>query len=227
MKKVLLLLCLLLFTGCSVKYHLDFRDDKFIEDVTLFSVGNEEYNLIKKKEFAPVPAFVNTPVDLEKPKKTDGFEYYSLNAHSNNVYLNYKFDVSDFKDSYLGNLCYSYFKVFETDEDYVVSTDNRFNCSLSTYGVDKIDVVITSNHEVLYSNAHEVNGDEYIWHINESNQDSANIQMSFSKYVVRSKLENFFRNNTVKIVFVGVLMILLGIIFVVIIRIKFNRVNKI
>lgn len=227
MKKLLVLICLLFFTGCSVKYHLDFSDDKFVEDITFLSASSDEYNLIKKKEFAPVPAFVNTPVNLEEPIKTEGFEYYSLKARSNNVYMNYKFDISNLGNSYMANLCYDYFKVFETDEDYVISTGNNFGCSLSTYGIDNIDVVITTNHEVLYSNAHEVVGNEYIWHISDFNKNNANIQVSFSKDVVRSDVENFFRNNSVKIIVAGVLMILFGIGFVIFIRNRSKQVNKI
>lgn len=227
MKKFLLLICLLFFTGCSVKYNLDFKDDKLIENISFLSASNEEYNLIKKKEFAPVPAFVDTPVNLEEPLKTDGFEYYSLKAHSNNVYMNYKFDKKNYGNSYMASLCYDYFKFFETDEDYVISTGNKFNCSFSTYEFDVIDVVITTNHEVLYSNAHEVNGDEYIWHISDANKDNANIQISFSKDVVRTGFEKFIRNNSVIIIIVGLSMLLLGIMFVLFIRVKNKQVNKI
>ena len=225
MKKFLLLIGLVLFTGCSCRYHLDFNGDKFIESVTLFSASGEEYNAIKKNSYAPVPAFINTPINLEEPVKTEGFEYYDMKAKNNNVYLDYKFDISNFKDSYFANISYDYFKVFVGDDDIVLSTDNRFRLNLSTYGVQSVDVVITTNHDVLFNNADEVTDGEYIWHINDVND--ANIQISFSKDYKKSLLSKIFGNYVLRIIIIGVGIILFGVILGIFIRIKYKNVNKI
>lgn len=227
MKKYFALICLLFLTGCSVQYHIDFVDDKVNESVSFINADTNEYNAVKSNDLAPIPSFINSVENLEEPVKNEGTEYYDVSARNNNIYLNYKFGVADFEKSYFANNCYGYFKFFQEEDEFVISTDKSFLCPVSSYGADKVDIVITTNHDVIFNNAHEVVDDKYIWHITPENVDEANIQISFSKNAHKSGLDKVFENYSAKILIVGGVIILLGIVFGVIIRFRYKNVNKI
>ena len=223
MKKIFIIVFLLFITGCTAEYRIDFTDETFSEKIVLYSVDGMEYDAIRNGKHAPVPAFIDTPINLEAPVKTEGFEYYDLNARDNNVYLNYKFDIDNYEKSYFSNICYDYFKVFVEDDAIIVATNDKFRGFTFGYDLDKLDVIITTNHDVLYSNADEVNDDEYIWHITKDNVDDAGIKISFSKEAKKTLLGN--RNVQIILILVGIVLmivVLSGIIYI-----RYKRINKI
>lgn len=227
MKKLFLLVVFLFLTGCSVQYHIDFVDDSVSENISFISANSNEYNAIKSNDFAPIPSFIDSVENLEEPIKNEGTNYYDVSAKNNNIYLDYKFNISDFEKSYFVNNCYGYFKVFQEDSEYVFSTDKKFLCPISTFGADKVDIVITTNHEVIFNNAHEVDGDRYIWHITPDNVDEANIQISFSKSVKKSGVDKIFENYSASVLIFGGIVIALCVVFGIIIRLRYRSVNKI
>ena len=227
MKKILIAFSLILLTGCTAEYRIDFKNDTFTENVIIYSPDNTSYNDILNEKYPPVKAFTYGIENLEEPIKNEGVEYYNLSAKNNNAYLDYEFNIDDFKDSYMANICYDYFRVFQEENEIVISTDKKFKCFFPGRNLDKVDIVITSNHDVLFNNADEVNEGKYIWHITEENKDDANIQISFSKEANRSAFDKAMSNYVVRILVIGGLLILLGITFGIIIRIRYKRVNKI
>lgn len=227
MKKIILVISILLFTGCTAEYHINFIDDKIEENLSFIDAGSNEYNAIKNNDFAPIPSYIDSVENLEEPKKNEGVEYYEVKAKNNNIYLNYKHDISDFNRSYIINNCYSYFRVFEEENEIVFSTDKRFLCDISEYGASTVDIIIETNHEVLFNNAHEIDGDKYIWHITPENKDEANIQISFSKETHKSNFDKVLENYSAKVIIFGGSIIILGIILGIIIRLRYKRVNKI
>lgn len=223
MKKIFILVCFIFMTGCSARYTIEFNDDIINDNLVVFGVNNVEYEAIKNDKFAPIQAFNNALINLEEPVKNEGVEYYDLRAHDGNAYLDYSFDLSDYGDSYFANLCYDYFKVFEEESDIVFSTGKEFKCFFPGYGLDSVDVVIKTNHEVFFSNADSVDGDSYIWHITPDNVNEANIQISFSKESKQSLLNKAFSNYII----VGCLVALVFVFIGFIVYINNKRVNKI
>lgn len=223
MRKYLILLCLIFMTGCSARYTIEFNDDTIDDNISIFSIESSEYEYIKSDNYAPIPAFVDSPFNVENPVKIKGVEYYDVDAHNGNAYLDYKFKLSDYENSYFANTCYDYFKIFEEKDEIVFSTGKKFKCFFPGYDLDSVDVVIKSNHTVLYNNADEINDGEYVWHITKDKKDDANIQISFSKDYKKKRLKiNFFH----VFIYLGIGV---GIIFLIslLIIVRYRRVNKI
>ncbi len=223
MKKILILLVMLFVTGCGAKYSIDFTDDSVTESLVLSSVNSQEYDAIKNGTFAPVPAFKDSAINLEEPVKNEGVEYYDLRAVDNNVQLKYKFSLSDYENSYLGNLCYDYFKVFEEEDSIIFSTNNNFKCFYDWYDIDNFDVVMTTNHDVLFHNADEVTNDAYIWHVSKNTKDDESIQISFSKEAKKT----VFSSGRVKLILIVSGIGLLILVLALIIYVRYKKVNSI
>ena len=223
MKKYLILVCLIFMTGCSARYTIEFNDENISDNLTVYGVDADSYKDIVDGVYAPVPVYEDAIINLEEPVKNEGVEYYNLSGKDGNAYLDYNFKLSDFKDSYFANTCYDYFKIFEEEKEIVFSTGKEFKCFFPGSELETVDVVFKSNHKVLYNNADEVNDGEYIWHINKSNMNNANIQISFSKDYKKSLFTaDFFQILIYAGIGIGVIII---ISLFIIIRNK--RVNKI
>lgn len=223
MKKIILCISILFLTGCSLKYHIDFVDDKFIENISFSDVDEVEYDLVKNGKFAPIPAFNDSLYSVEDPVKVDGIEYYNISAKDKRINFNYEYNLNNFERAYSVGNCYDYFKIFQDNDEIIISTDKKFKCFFPGRNLENVDIVLTTNHTVTYNNADEVNDNEYIWHITKDNKDDANIQISFSKdYKNKFLGKDFFE----VLVYAG---FGIGIIFIFLffILIKNKRVNKI
>ena len=223
MKKFLMLICLIFMTGCSAKYTIEFNGNEIKDNLSIYKVDSDSYNYIKNGTFAPVQAFKDAVTNLEEPIKSDGVEYYNADANDGNAYFDYKFKLSYFERSYFANTCYDYFKVFEEKDEIVFSTGKKFKCFFPGYDLDTVDVVIKSNHRILYNNADEVNDDEYIWHITKDNKDDANIQISFSKDYKKEFLKRDYFQILIYIGIAGAVALLISLFIII----KNKRVNKI
>ena len=105
MKKFLMLICLIFMTGCSAKYTIEFNGNEIKDNLSIYKVDSDSYNYIKNGTFAPVQAFKDAVTNLEEPIKSDGVEYYNVDANDGNAYFDYKFKLSDFERSYFANTC--------------------------------------------------------------------------------------------------------------------------
>jgi len=218
MKKILVIIMLLLFTGCKAEYCIEFIDDTITEKVVITAPGTLEYEAIKNNKFAPVPAFKNSAYNLEEPVKNEGVEYYGLTASDNKINLEYKFKIEEYEESYIANSCYNYFKIFREEDNIVLSTGKEFNCFYPGRDIDEIDVIITTNHKVLYNNADKVINNKYIWNLKNDDSDK-NIQISFLN---KKQKNNMFDLVLILTVSCGLFSIIIAGIYL-----KNKRVNKI
>lgn len=222
MKKILILICLIFMTGCTARYTIEFNDDEIKDNLTVNNVDSEMYNIIKKGEYAPVPAYKDAIINLEEPVKNEGVEYYDIKGKDGNAYLDYKFKLSDFDKSHFANTCYDYFKVFREKDEIVFSTGEKFKCFFPGYNLDSVEVVFKSNHKVIYNNADEVDGDSYIWHITKENKNHANIQISFEKDVKKRLLSRDVIEVFIWFLIVGGVLFIIGLF----IYFRYKMINK-
>ncbi len=223
MKKCMILICLIFITGCSARYTIEFNDKSIKDKLSVYGIDLHSYNDIKEGVYSPIPAFKDAIINLEEPIKNEGVEYYNISGDDSNAYLDYKFELSDFEDSYFANTCYDYFKVFQEKDEIIISTGKNFKCFFPGRNLDSVDIVIKSNHKIIYNNADEVKNNEYIWHINKSNKDDANIQISFSKdYNEKKKSINIAQVS----LYIGIFGVV-ALVIALFVLIKNKRVNKI
>src|SRR5574344_594391 len=183
MKKVFILISILFLTGCTATYNLTISYDGMTEKID-FITSKDEIDadfLTEMKE--------NTKLSLR--------HYYTY---------------EDFVDSARIRDCYNDFIFAKTSFGYSLMTSNEFLCDNYMYNyLSNVEIKITTNYISLENNADKVDGDTYIWYVNESNKQN--------KPLILKLEESTLINNKKSNIFVKTLIILL-------IKLQGKRANK-
>lgn len=163
MKKILLLLItLLLLTGCKATYKIEFNE-KIDEEINVYV----ENDIIKNATQKQSEEFYNKLDDWER-----GYEYYKRERYTDADYTGYKyiesFDYKDYDAVTQLRKCYDNF-TFTKDKYIELKTSNEFLCASYYKSVDSLDIKINTKYFVETSNADEKDGNTLIWHINRVN----------------------------------------------------------
>ena len=168
MKKMLLLgLFLILLTGCSAQYNLKIDKDKIEENVEVsFPKNTTDRTLLE-----PYLTIANRVY----PKNDNLSDVYktSLDEDDYNYYLRYNYNHSYdlFDQSLFLNQCYEDVSFVYTDEQVELSTSNMFMClNMLDDGLylNDASIRITTDMKVVNNNADSVDGNTYIWNVNNS-----------------------------------------------------------
>ena len=205
MKKVLILTLLLLVCGCSAKYELSINNQNVKETLSIYGVTSE----------IPIMAdlvYFNTH-DYTKEVNNENVEYQTSYNFIN-------FNTSDFL------LCFDSYNFSEKEDSYTLMTGKKFKClpyQYSDYEIinyDRLEIVLSTNHDILNNNADKVQFGKYYWYIDKNNINDAEI------YFEISKKSNNILVSIPLLIFFGILIVV-GIIIYVIIHSKSNKNNTI
>ena len=177
MKKIIVvLISLLLLTGCTIDYNLVIDKDSIKETIT-GTASKEEYE-VREEDSGLNLFYTYINDDINPLISGDGLYTKDINEIDNGI--NYKYDFiykNNYDKSKIINSCFENSNVKETDTYYSIELSGEFYCLYS----DKININVISNYVVLENNAKEVNGNKYSWVIDDSN--NVNISLNISKEV--------------------------------------------
>lgn len=197
MKKIFLILVLLLLSGCSVDYNLSYIDDEIIENITLTVDNASQIEELKSNNIyaiADASSLIKYNINYERKKAIYSYTY-SLDSFNRANYVNQCFDAFGF--------------VKKNEFEYVLSTSKGFNCMNYSYiPVDGYTIKITTNHEVIESNADSVKRNEYTWNINNDNASNKAIYIHFGKVKERTILDWIYE-NLLSIIIIGSIFIII------------------
>ena len=218
MKKILLI-GLLLFTGCEVKYNLEFYDDNIKEEVKIILPKKEKNKVSELKErpaYAIYSSVGGYPYATRFENKLTNFE----------ATYTYTYGLDVFPQARSINECFDAVAFTKREIGYTLSTSTGFKCMFYDYlEVDNVKVTIQTNRKVIDNNADSKKGNKYIWYINDDNAESTNINITFSNEKNRSILTFVYDNLTPIILIAGVGLIITGsIVTVVLINRKNNEI---
>ena len=174
-KKIILILSLLVLSGCTVNYDLDYTEDGMIETIT-GTVTKEEMKLNNEDSGLNIYyALVNNPQKIF----IDSDELYEKNIIENKK--DYEYSVSNkynnnLDKSTIVNSCFKEFNIEDMDEYYRIHLGGKFYCLYA----DKINVKVTSDTAVISSNADKVRDNTYTWVLDNENDS---IDITFSKNI--------------------------------------------
>lgn len=166
MKKLLILTILIFLTGCTANIDIKLNDST-VESI--IKLTEED----KKLE--------NSNIDMEDMKNDENLEIYTkdLTEFENNTnikrtfinennelgYLyNQKLPYEDFESTSLITDCYDDIEI-EKDDVLEIKTSEEFTCFEQYETLDKVRLKISSDYELVDTNADVVGGNEYIWNI--------------------------------------------------------------
>jgi len=217
MKKILFLTILLL-TGCSVEYNLDFQNENLNEKIIVDfgNITNAEFETIKK---APLYAISNATTQEKYNQSFEDKKGYK------GIY-DYNYDLSNFNQSNFLIQCFDASGFVKKDNGYVLSTSTGFNCMVYEYmKIDDITIKLTTNREVIKNNADEIKKDTYIWKINDNNASEKSIYIEFGEIKEKTWLDILKENKVAIIILSGI--ILSGVVATITIIIISKKNNEI
>lgn len=188
MKKTLILIIIsIMLCGCDANYKVRIGSDGVYENISLTSTEVEAYQNQDLKDFlqsfinSNIPNYFNPDVyDDMSSSKQDGVSYYNIIRNDNGIDVTGDFSLSDIYRSRAIKACYDEITIQKYDNTYRVNTNN--NCkAFDDYSLLKnLTIDIEVDYDVISSNADVVNGNHYVWNLNEDNYDSKYISLVFS-----------------------------------------------
>lgn len=173
-KIVVVFVVLLLLTGCTINYDLTINENSIDEKIS-GSVNKSEYQL---NDEDTSPNLFYTLINSDVPALVVGDDLYKKDISELEDKLNYNYSYTynnNFDKSRIINSCFENRIISETDKYYHIKLSGKFYCLYS----DKININVTSNYEVIDNNADKINGNKYVWTIDNSND--VDILLTISK----------------------------------------------
>ncbi len=209
MRKIIFLgLLLLILTGCDVQYELEFNDETLNEtvQVTLDNSMEREIEQIKNRQVYAI--FNNYNQKLYNTNYSQGLTNFKAT-------YTYTYEPSNFNQSLFNNNCFDAFSFVKQDNNYILSTSEGFKCmTVEYFPVENLSLTLTTNHEVIETNADKIEGRKYIWEINNNNADEKEIYIKFGKVRQRNffeKIIDYIIENKFTFIVAGTIILLLGV----------------
>ncbi len=230
MRKIILFLVLIIFTGCSVEYNLIINKDLVVEEQIKATETNAFFNMYKFSDKSEVIGFIFEPYFEETDKSLYVYEMIDNNEMGGVLISRTFLSIQDYKDN--TDAAKYLFEKINYDEHGKIITLKASNFYLYNEddperpAINNAKITINSIFKVVEHNADEVKNNDYIWNTNK-NTEEKEIIISFDK----TKQNNFINiNEEIKISYSVILIIILGIgivIFVIFIKNKEQQNNQI
>lgn len=183
MKKIIICsLIILILSGCTVNYDLEFENDLIKEKLELDVTENDyaeyiskiekddvEENMYKFFEAFEIPNDIKMPNQFHKKESKRGNDNINLKF----TYDNY--DYESFNSSYILNNCFYDVVVLNEENDYYFSAKGPLACPLND-----ANIRIKTDRKVINTNAKYENG-YYTWDITEDDYENIELYFHISK----------------------------------------------
>lgn len=231
-KKLLVLLSILLLTGCQAEYNIVIDEDTIKEELLIYETNMSKWSTIQGNNVltyqqyqqtykdAPIGVYYNDQnVDAEIGFNPDR-KYYTINLIDDNnkkgLTFTNDFGINNYADSYIIRNCFKHVNILNQSNTISISTDSELSCMNYMDGIDKITINIKTNYEVLDTNATSVNDKTYTWVITKNNYTNSNIYMKINKLVKYNS-----SNNTKNDILVSNFQIMYALIVAVLLLVGF------
>ena len=230
MKKYLIIIIfLLLLTGCDVTYNITV--DNNIEELTNFYFEESDYNYDTYYDDyggdnLPSYSNINEFVDSIFNKNYLAFdgnfnnqELYNVQRINNGISLNYSYKYENFDKSSILNYCGDIVEYQAVNDIVNISVIDFSNCFLQVYGshLNNLTINVKSDLKVLENNADEVNGNVYTWKMSKVNFYDKKLNIKIKKDIVSNK------KSTINYTFIFVVLVILIVLVTILIFYIFKR----
>lgn len=176
-----LLMFIIILTGCDAEYNLEFSNDSIKENTKITILDSdipvEDPNQMIEVDDRITPFIEQDQYPFFNSEKVKYNKDVKKSGDITTINFDYEFTHKEYLDSYVYNSCFEK-KNFSTEGDnHYLSFSGDFYCF---YG-DSITINIKTNNKVIENNADKVNGNIYTWVINKDNFNDVNIDMVISK----------------------------------------------
>ncbi len=172
-KKFLLLITIIMLTGCDIEYNLTIKDNTLSEE-TNFKVSFEEYQndgRIKELYDYPHSIYISENIPEEDGIKiVEDFTYYEKNIINSNGYYNilYKanYEKNNYIESRLLNTAFTSSNIeINSINGRIIGRDLSLFNNYQSYDINKltVNIAIEDIYQVKNHNANNVKNNVYTW----------------------------------------------------------------
>jgi len=189
MKKVILvLLIMILLSGCSANVNFEFKEDKIDSSITSDFTISDYYNYSntgeddlltdeqKEKDFLGYKESLIIPAFKDNMENKYIELVFDSSNYNYNVDYRYQYNYNNFKNNYIFN-CFDNFEYSEDDNFYNIKLTGKYNCTAG------FKLNISSVKGISNSNSTDINDNIHSFDVNEDNN---NIVFSINKEEVTS-----------------------------------------
>lgn len=222
-KKIILILTILLLSGCAANANYDITIGKKIsEKLTIEAYCDQDCNE-REIERPYLKYYTNEGYDPYGPAYQEGFEYYNrtYSKDGDKVTLEYsgKFKLNEYGNS---NIAKTFFSSIKSTYKNNILTINSGNNFYFKEGLDTLNVSITTNYKVIYNNADSQSGNTYTWTLKKDDPDTKIIYIEIDT----NEEQESKQSNLILILIVGIILAIIGIA-AIFMNIKNKKNNKI
>ena len=205
--KIIILLSLLLLTGCTVNYNLEINKDTLNETITGTVTKEESSQESNATGLSTVYSIINE--DQKPVYNKEELYQKELKESGNNINYTFKYNynIEDFVNSTIINTGFENKEIEEIDNYYSIRLSGNFYCLYSK----KINIAVTSNLKVASNNADKIKDNTYIWTID---KNTTNIELVVDKNTPYTKPIKRGISSTFRIVCFIVLVVLSSLAYI-------------
>lgn len=228
----LLLLILLVTTGCSAEYNLKIGNNQYLENINITSNNPQENSFFPKKWTIPINKDeYNTLSGLEN-NNIEIKNIYNESNDNNTLNFNYNFNLDEINNSTAISMCYKHFNIMNENNQIVISTSNKANCFETNPLLDEVTINIQTDLPIIKSNADNQSNNQYTWKITKENSNDKPINIIFDNQAKEQSKEpenNQSNNNQthpeenskpkqsyILYIFLGILLLIILFIYLII-----------
>lgn len=230
----ILLIMLLLTTGCTCEYNLQIDDDTYKEEVILKADNSEELsNFNNKWQISIDKNESNIGTDPSATEEPTSNGMYKYNLTGNNLVFTYTFPINQYTYSTAVSKCYNNLTTTNYNNSIIISTSSNAICFDNYPNLNNVIVNITVDRNVISNNADSVSGKTYTWQLNKNNANNKSVNMVLDKKSIENKnIDNTISNKSntnnkkdyTMYIFCGILLIVFLLGYLIFNKIK-NKEN--
>lgn len=210
MKKIkclLIIIIILLVSGCKINYKLVISDDKICENISVNADNTIENQFNLNREYYP----------LHHSREITYGKDIKRNGNKANMKLHYDYSLEYFFNA---NSFNQHFR-----NRNVVIDDDFISISLSDMSgfapnVD-FDIEIKTENKVVSNNADKVKGHSYIWHVDGNNKEKMDIEIKIKRGTTPTVVE-----RNMYIVYIVIAIVVVAISVIAFITYRRRKVNN-
>lgn len=219
-KGFLLIIAILLLSGCTVEYNVNFTKNSANELVILNNVTDEVF---------PVEAYYNEQGASETPIEIEGIEYYDITKSANATNLTYNFPIDRYPESKGANLCYKNVSINKMNDGSFNLLTTKYNSCIDYYPELEqiiINLKFTNDFNITRNNADKVDGNTYTWIIDRNNYNNKGIELSYAFKEEAEEEQINEKSSKYNILIILGSFLVLGVIIAIVIKLKNKKVNS-
>lgn len=190
MRKIIIIIILLLTTGCVANYEVTISEDSFTEVLSMSESNELNIDQIFK-EYTPYE--YNLEYNPRQNKREADKIYYEKDMIDDVINLKYKGIISIYNKSGIVNSCFDNFSASEYEDRYTIKATN-FTCFNKYPNLTEINLKVKIDSEIISTNGKK-ESDGYSWLINKKNSEKTSIEIDIPLEKVEvGKINNYLEN---------------------------------